>query len=128
MKSLLIAQFFTEYRVPKCHRCWKTLLDTFQSTGRPSKLFDAVCCHSWYVTAALLPPTTLIIWDSCSWIQLSSPNFDKMNFFVYGKRGEPVETEGEAKQCEFLTFYSNYFLTHWNRIQLIQTHQRKKKK
>ena len=35
-----------------------------------------------------------------------------MNFFVYGKRGEPVETEGEAKQCEFLTFYSNYFLTH----------------
>ena len=31
---ITVAQFFTEYLVPKYHRCGKTLLHTFQSTGR----------------------------------------------------------------------------------------------
>ena len=79
-----------------------SLLHTFTSTSRPSELFEAAWFHMlWsqhllcFETAAALPPyntdhflgwLSLLLLILSSWIQFSSPNFVKLNFFIHGKK------------------------------------------
>ena len=107
-----------------------SLLHTFTSTSRPSELFEAAWCHMlWsqhllcFETAAVLPRDntdhflgwlSLLLLILSSWIQFRYPNLVKLNFFIHEK-GSCYDWRQSTEQ------FLNYFRTHGNRIQFMQT-------